>query len=329
MEACRKSSASLIYKNNTCVSGKAYSEQSFITLDDSIKVDLKKNNKEIHTMRNLTVSRAKSFVGILAKTKLYVEDHASEEIVINGTPCRKLGELKNGEQATKVFVIADTLSRNFCNDCYQLPDGAEDVALSGKNRYNLGSGNAFRFDNNDSEESQARRKKGNRTGWLILAAALLIGVVIGLLPHLGLFNKSPDAKTFTAEQMSITLTEDFQKSEIEGFTVSYTSEKVAVFALKNPFSLIEDFEAYTPQQYADAALQANGLTAAETKTADGLTYFEYERPIDDDNGLYHFFAYVYKADDAFWLIQFATPAKGANELAPQITEWAKSVTVSE
>lgn len=288
-------------------------------------------------MRNLTVSRAKSFVGILAKAKIYAEDHAADEIVINGTPCRKLGELKNGEtktfqigeQATRIFVIADTLSRNFCNDCYQLPDGTEDVALSGKNRYNLGNGNAFRFDNNDNEESRAQRKKSNRFGLLILAAALLIGVVFGLLPHLGFFDKAPDAKTFTAEKMSITLTEEFQKSEFEGFTAAYTSEKVAVFALKEPFSLIDSFESYTAEQYAEAALQANGLASADPQTTDGLTHFEYERAIGDSNDLYRFFAYVYKADDAFWLIQFATPTKEAKEIAPQIAEWAKSVTVSK
>jgi hypothetical protein len=78
----------------------------------------------------------------------------ASELVINNVPCRKLGELKNGEEKTfvigensaKVFVIADTLSRNYCNEYYQLPDGQDDILLSGKNNFNPASGNAFRFD---------------------------------------------------------------------------------------------------------------------------------------------------------------------------------------
>ena len=65
-------------------------------------------------MRDLSIKRNKSFVGCLAKLKVYIEDIDSKDIVINGVPCRKLGELKNGEMKTfqigeesaKVFVIA-------------------------------------------------------------------------------------------------------------------------------------------------------------------------------------------------------------------------------
>ena len=49
-------------------------------------------------MRTLTIKRAKSFVACLAKMKVYVEDPTSREIVINNVPCRKLGDLKNGEE---------------------------------------------------------------------------------------------------------------------------------------------------------------------------------------------------------------------------------------
>jgi hypothetical protein len=105
-------------------------------------------------MRNLTIKRTKSFVACLVKMKIYLEDPMASELVINNVPCRKLGELKNGEEKTfvigensaKVFVIADTLSRNYCNEYYQLPDGQDDIFLSGKNDFNPASGNAFRFD---------------------------------------------------------------------------------------------------------------------------------------------------------------------------------------
>lgn len=49
-------------------------------------------------MRNLTIKREKSFVGSLAKMKVYIEDPTSNEICINDISCRKIGDLKNGEE---------------------------------------------------------------------------------------------------------------------------------------------------------------------------------------------------------------------------------------
>ena len=65
-------------------------------------------------MRLLTMKRAKRYVACLVKMKVFIEDPAGDTM-INGTPCRKLGELKNGEekafeiseQSAKVFVIDD------------------------------------------------------------------------------------------------------------------------------------------------------------------------------------------------------------------------------
>lgn len=81
-------------------------------------------------MRTLTVKRKKKFTASLAKMKVYIEDPQANEITINDTPCRFLGTLKNGEEKSfeisesraKVFVIADKLSKNFCNDFYEIPE---------------------------------------------------------------------------------------------------------------------------------------------------------------------------------------------------------------
>ena len=140
-------------------------------------------------MRKLTIKRNKTFVACLAKMKVYIEDPSSTDLVINDIPCRKLGVLKNGEEKTfeigdgpaKVFVIADKMSKNFCNEFYQLSAGTQDVYLTGKNKFNPASGNAFRFDNNDSEEAKVNREKGKATGTIILIASIVVGIVIGFL----------------------------------------------------------------------------------------------------------------------------------------------------
>lgn len=140
-------------------------------------------------MRKLTIKRTKSFVGCLAKMKIYIEDNSSDEIIINDIHCRKLGDLKNGEEKTfeieeqsaKVFVIADKLSKNYCSEFYELPDGKEDICLSGKNCFNPASGNAFRFDNNNSEAALENRKRGSSKGLVILIVAIIVGAAIGFL----------------------------------------------------------------------------------------------------------------------------------------------------
>ncbi len=288
-------------------------------------------------MRNLTIKRTKSFVGCLAKMKIYIEDPTSNEMLINNTPCRKIGDLKNGEEKTfqigeqqaKVFVIADKLSKNYCNEYYQLSEGQEDVFLSGKNKFSPANGNAFRFDNNESEEIAANRKQGARKGLIILIVAAVIGAAAGYLIASGLFsNKTPDVKTFSSNGMVITLTDEFRETDIGNYTVAYDSKNVAVFVLKEGFTLAEGFEDYTLEQYADLVIQANNLSSAEIKTADGLTSFEYVFTNPETNDSYKYFSYVYKTDDAFWLIQFATLNENVDEYAQQITDWAKSVEFS-
>ena len=111
-------------------------------------------------MRNLTIQRTKSFVGCLMKVQVYIEDHERFDTVINEVPCRKLFDLKNGEakslhiseEAAKIFVIMDQASKNYCNDYYNLPAGTEDVILTGRNHYNPGAGNPFRFDGVTDED---------------------------------------------------------------------------------------------------------------------------------------------------------------------------------
>ena len=285
-------------------------------------------------MRNLTIKRIKSFVGCLAKMKLYIEDPASGTVSINNTLCSKLGELKNGEektfqigeQAAKVFVIADKLTKDYCNEYYQLPEGQTDIVLSGQNRFNVANGNAFRFDNNPSEGIAESRRRGSRIGLAVLIAAILIGMLAGLLFGRSLLNRTAKEKTFSSDGMTITLTDAFQKISVEPYTVVYDSQKAAVFALKEPFTLAEGLEAITLDQYAELVIQANDLKDVEKKTLDGLPCLEYDFTNTESNQTFHYYIFPFKTGDAFWTVQFAA-LKGSGEIDPQqIAAWAKSIT---
>ena len=286
-------------------------------------------------MRNLTITRTKRLVASISKQRVYLEDYTSPEITINGIPCRKLGVLKNGDTQTfqidnneaKVFVIGDKLSKNFCNDFYQISAGEDNVYLSGKNCYNPATGNAFRFDGNDNEEAMANRKRGVKKGLLVLAFAFVVGIVLGCLKNCdALYIGDGDPKTFNVSGMSITLTDEFLKENMKGFTAAYASKDAVVFVLKEDFALAEGFESYSLKEYRNLLLEANMLNSTNVRNNENILGFKYERTVGDAEEPYTYYAYVYKTDDAFWLIQFAVESDLTDEYELKFDEWARSVT---
>lgn len=287
-------------------------------------------------MRNLIIKRNKTFVGCATKLKVYIEDSASSEITINGVSCRKLGTIRNGEEQsflidtneTKVFVIADKLSKDYCNEFYKVPEGQEDIYISGKCKYNPANGNAFRFDGVTDEEVLANRKKGTKKGTLVLIVAAIVGAIVGFGLSNTLFDDvETTPKQFTVDNMQITLTNEFTTESYQGYNGVFASKEVAVFVLKEDFSLLENFEDYTLQQYGKLVIDNNGLTGSvELNEIEGICYFDYEYNNTEENTTYYYMSTLFKSDDAFWIIQFAVPAEDAENYLPQLIEWAKTVT---
>ena len=271
--------------------------------------------------------------------KVYIEDYASGEIMINDTPCRKIGVLKNGEEktfeisenASKVFVIAGKMSKNFCNDFYNIPAGEEDIYLSGQNRYNLASGNAFRFDGVADEEVLQNRKKGTKIGVVVLIAAIIVGGILGYLATSGILSSSTKEKPkdFSTNGMTITLTDNFRKTVVPDYTACYESKDVAVFVVKEEFDLFDGFGDYTLEEYGTLIIEGNALdSSVKLQNKNGLTSFEYQAISEEDGKLYNYYVVVYKASDAFWMIQFVTVKSNSQSYQKSIIDWAKSVTFS-
>lgn len=283
-------------------------------------------------MRNLTITRTKSFVACLVKMKVYIEDAMAGELTINGVSCRKLGILKNGEtatfsigdQAARVFVIADKASRNFSNDYYTIPAGTEDIVLTGKNHFNPGAGNAFLFDGVTDPEILANRKKGSRKGIVILVVAALLGFLVGFLPTASRV-RTVQPKEFSAAGMTITLNTEFKEASYQGYTQCYETRTIAVFALKEEFTLMAGLEDYTLEEYGALVLQSNGMDLSELEYENGVYYFDFTALGGDGNENYYF-ATLHKGNDAFWLIQFATPVTNQEKVQDDFFEWAASVT---
>lgn len=283
-------------------------------------------------MRNLTITRTKSFVACLGKMKVYIEDHTAAETTIGDVPCRKLGDLKNGETKTfsigeeeaKVFVIADQLSKNFCNEFYKIPAGENDVFLSGKNRYNPASGNAFRFDGVTDEEVLKNRKKGTKKGLIILIIVAIVGFIIGFAATMDwddLF-ASGEPETFSYLNMEITLNDRFDQTSDTDYNVCFDGGEVAVFVLRESYTSLAEFGELTLTDYAEQVME-NAEIDVTLQEKDGLTYCEYTLESDGDE-LYYVTVF-YECDDAFWLFDFVTYADEKNNYSQSFMDWAKSV----
>ena len=102
-------------------------------------------------MRNLIIRRQRSLAGCFGKVHVYINSE-SGELTIRNTSCKKLGELKNGEEKTfsipntdvTVYVIGDTLTKELCYP-KQINAGDKDVHLSGKTTFDPQNGNPFVF----------------------------------------------------------------------------------------------------------------------------------------------------------------------------------------
>ena len=135
-------------------------------------------------------------------------------------------------------------------------------------------------------------------------------------------------KEFSAAGMTITLTSAFAEQDIVSQTAYYVSLSSIVTALKEDFTLYNaaGIGDKTLTEYAQLVITANSLTAA-VEEKDGLTYFTYEKTLNSKD--YKYLACVFKATDAYWLIQFACEKDNYDKNEAQFKKWAKTVTFTE
>ena len=281
-------------------------------------------------MRNLTLTRKKSYVGCLMADQVYIRDAMAAEITIQGVPCRKLGTLKNGETKTfqiedgeqRIFLIADKVSKNYCNAALTIPEGQEDVAYTGKHEFSLGN-NSFVFEGVElTAEEKANQKRNNRKGTIVFIAAIVVGLAIGRLAVNGIFNEKAKDKTFTKEDFSITLTDEFTEEQYEDMFVAYETNAVAVFVVRDDFSVIGNI---TLDEYAELSLEANARTGLESHKENGYVWFSYVDTVDGED--YYYFAALYKGEKAFWAVSFTTFKDKADQYHSTFKKWAATINV--
>lgn len=292
-------------------------------------------------MRRLWIERRKSAAACLMKMKVYIEDRENPDTTISDVPCRKLGELKNGqqrrfsigEQPARVFVVADQISRNVYNEVIRIPGGEEDVFLSGQNLFKPMEGNPFHFDGEQEPEVLENRQRVSRTASKLLVTAVIVGILAGAVIGgiIGVFTLAggPDPVRLESRQvrgLQIALPETMEQLDMAGYTASYGSSEAAVFLLREDFSLLPGASELTMAEYGAMVLANNGLERTTAlREEEGMTVFDYTYA-DGNGNAYRYYTVLCKGPDAFWIVLFSAPEKDAEELFPAFRQWAKTIT---
>lgn len=290
-------------------------------------------------MRGLTIKREKSFVGCLAKARVYVHDELAGDTKINGDKCYKLGELKNGEEKTfpigdeetKIYVVQDKLSMKLTNEVCYIPAGVENVYLMGEFKFNPFGGNGFRFHGMTDPRVIANRKKSNKKFIVYFVICFIIGIVGGILLANDSYDYAKDgepAEFVDDSGVKITLTDSFADTNISGFNFTYGSDDVAVLGFADEFIIMEGLEDYTIDEYGELSIANNNLNS-KLERENGVVYYEYDSYIAEDDITYCYLAAIYKEEDAFWTVTFTVDEANYEEYKPLFIEWAKSVEFTE
>lgn len=141
----------------------------------------------------------------------------------------------------------------------------------------------------------------------------------------------PVAQDFSKAGMTITLTDAFYEKEHVGYTTCFLSDDIAVFVLKEEYTLFEntDFSsASTREEYAGLVWNANQFTGNVPLVTDGeLKYFEYDYSANGNDYTYR--TYVFKASDSFWLVQFASFTDSYDAMKDTMHAYAETVVFDE
>ena len=287
-------------------------------------------------VRRLWIHRRKSPVARMAKMKVYIEDPDGDAL-INGFLCRKLGELKNGQmrsfsignQALRVFVVADSFSRDLNNAFALIPEGEEDAVLSGRNVKKSMGKSGFCFDTGAVTEPETG---GNRIMMaLAVIAAILIGIGAGLGAAVASYGISTaeSPETFAAEELRITLTDDFRETEVSGYTACFASGETAVFVLREEPDR-EVFGDLSLDVYGAMILANSGFGQdVRIEKEDGLTTFHAVRVQPETGRSYYYYCGLFRSADAYWLVQITTVAEDPEMRIPLFRQWLMSVNFVE
>lgn len=157
---------------------------------------------------------------------------------------------------------------------------------------------------------------------LVLCLAMFASLISGCGLSAAITKGSP--KDFTKAGMTITLTTKFSEQELVNQTACYSSQTIVVTALKEENSLFEkaNVQVKNLSEYANLVIETNKISST-VKESDGATYFIYEA---EANGkTFKYYARVFKAEDAYWLVQFGCEKDNFDGLELEFVDYSDTV----
>lgn len=136
-----------------------------------------------------------------------------------------------------------------------------------------------------------------------------------------------NTKTFSAEEMTITLTNEFVEVPSTRKGGAFESPDMFIRVVRESRSVVEDVAGHSDvalETYTDLVLAANKLSLPVTREKNCLTY-EYTA-LDEEVGRYYtYYVTVHKSRDAFWLIQFIVDETDYADKQAEIATYLESI----
>ena len=132
----------------------------------------------------------------------------------------------------------------------------------------------------------------------------------------------PAKKTFTEGDFQITLTDEFEETKEEGYFSIYRSKTAKVATMREPKTIFGDI---TLEEYCDLVAQANGRSGAKVHKEDGFLWFDYTNTTSEQ-ALYCVMVCC-EGEDAFWIVNFATPVTNQGKYKETFFDWARTIQV--
>ena len=160
--------------------------------------------------------------------------------------------------------------------------------------------------------------RNNRKNRIIL---MLICLMIFTLTACG-----PGKQVIKEDDMTITLTKDFQKGHKDNVTWYYTSSDAIAIGIKVLKTDLEKegLETNSSSDYAEAYIKANEVPGSpQVKSEDNYVYFEYNDKVSGSD--YSYLTCIYDDRDSYWMVSFACYKDAYVESSKDFFKWADSV----
>ena len=153
----------------------------------------------------------------------------------------------------------------------------------------------------------------------ILVSAFIMGTLSGC---------GANPKTFTQQELTITLTDDFRLEKRNGFDVYLASENVVFSAVQESSQELElaGYEINSLSDYCQEILSLNNTPKDNLISRNNYYYFTNSKTVD--RAKYTYVHCMFTFADSYWICEFACKSKHYKRLEDKILSWADSITFS-